>query len=53
MSKAIDRQQIAQRAYQLFEQRGKQHGNDFNDWVQAEQELSSQQDSNKQSSKKK
>ncbi len=26
----------AQRAYEIFEQRGHSHGNDFNDWVEAE-----------------
>lgn len=32
-------EQIAQRAYALFEARGKLHGFDQEDWVQAEREL--------------
>ncbi|MFH1132156.1 MAG: DUF2934 domain-containing protein [Pseudomonadota bacterium] len=34
------REQIAERAYKLFEQRGYTHGTDMNDWLQAEKELS-------------
>ena len=30
---------IAQRAYELYEQRGAAHGEDWNDWFQAEREL--------------
>jgi len=30
---------IRTRAYQLFEQRGCQHGNDLDDWIQAEAEV--------------
>ena len=30
---------IRQRAYQLFEQRGFQHGHDLDDWLQAEAEV--------------
>jgi hypothetical protein len=30
---------IAQRAYELFLARGKQHGHDLDDWLQAEREL--------------
>ena len=30
---------IAKRAYQLFERRGRVHGHDREDWVQAEKEL--------------
>ena len=30
---------IARRAYQLFESRGRRHGHDVNDWVDAELEL--------------
>ena len=33
------RRQIAQRAYELFEQRGRQDGFAMQDWLQAEQEL--------------
>ncbi len=31
---------IRQRAYQLYEQRGCEGGHDFDDWVQAESEIS-------------
>lgn len=34
--------QIAKRAYELYEQRGWQHGNDQADWFQAENEVSTQ-----------
>jgi hypothetical protein len=30
---------IANRAYELYEQRGGTHGEDWNDWFQAEREL--------------
>jgi DUF2934 family protein len=30
---------IARRAYQIYEQRGAGHGHDVDDWCQAEQEL--------------
>ncbi len=30
---------IRSRAYQLFEQRGYEHGRDFDDWLQAEAEV--------------
>ena len=33
------RDQIAQRAYELYEQRGRQDGFAVQDWLQAEQEL--------------
>jgi len=32
-------EKIRSRAYQLFEQRGYQHGHDLDDWLQAEAEL--------------
>jgi Protein of unknown function (DUF2934) len=32
-------EQIARRAYELYEQRGRQHGNDVADWLQAEEEI--------------
>ena len=32
---------IARRAYELFEQRGGEHGHDVDDWLQAERELRS------------
>jgi hypothetical protein len=31
--------QIARRAYELYEQRGGEHGYDLDDWLQAEREL--------------
>ncbi len=31
--------QIKVRAYELFEQRGREHGHDLDDWLQAEVEL--------------
>ena len=31
--------QIARRAYELFEQRGRQHGHDIDDWLQAERDI--------------
>lgn len=31
--------QIAKRAHELFVERGSQHGNDLNDWLQAEREI--------------
>jgi Protein of unknown function (DUF2934) len=33
------RRQVAQRAYALYEQRGRQEGFAMQDWLQAEQEL--------------
>lgn len=35
------RRQIAQRAHELYEQRGRQDGYALQDWLQAEQELAS------------
>ncbi|HXT86957.1 MAG TPA: DUF2934 domain-containing protein [Verrucomicrobiae bacterium] len=36
------RDQIAQRAYELYQQRGGQHGRDLEDWLTAERELRNQ-----------
>ena len=36
---AADHAHIAQRAYELYEQRGRQDGWDLEDWLKAEQEL--------------
>jgi len=33
------RQLIRQQAYELFEQRGKEDGHDFDDWIAAESEV--------------
>jgi hypothetical protein len=30
---------IARRAYELYEQRGRDHGHDLDDWLQAERDL--------------
>lgn len=35
-------EQIRLRAYELYEQRGGEHGHDFDDWLQAELELTQQ-----------
>jgi hypothetical protein len=32
-------EQISRRAYELYERRGRHHGNDLRDWLQAEAEL--------------
>jgi hypothetical protein len=32
-------EEIARRAYELYEERGSQHGRDWEDWFQAEREL--------------
>ena len=40
---SIDLQeQIRLRAYQLYEQRGSEHGRDLDDWLQAESEVTQQ-----------
>jgi hypothetical protein len=36
-------QQIQQRAYELYEQRGRTHGHELDDWLQAECEIKSTQ----------
>jgi hypothetical protein len=37
----LDHEAIARRAYELFCQRGFEHGHDVQDWLNAEQELAS------------
>ncbi len=32
-------EQISRRAYELYEQRGREHGHDNEDWVKAEREI--------------
>jgi hypothetical protein len=32
-------EQIAQRAHELWQQRGREHGNDLTDWLRAEREV--------------
>ena len=39
----IESRQIELRAYQLYEQRGRNHGHDIEDWLQAETEIRMQQ----------
>lgn len=39
MAAVVDHDQIAKRAYELYETRGKQPGNDLHDWLQAEKEI--------------
>ena len=38
-SGSITREEIAQRAYALYEARGREDGHDLDDWVEAEREL--------------
>jgi hypothetical protein len=38
-SLVVDRERIAQRAYERFEQRGREAGRDQEDWFEAEREL--------------
>ena len=53
MSSTIEREKIAQRAYQIYESRGKTHGSDFDDWLKAEQEMSNQEKNKKPLNRKK
>ena len=39
MNATPSREEIAARAYQIFQERGGQHGHDQDDWLQAEYEL--------------
>lgn len=36
---AVEQNRIAQRAYELYEQRGRQEGQALEDWLNAEQQL--------------
>lgn len=36
-----DSERVAERAYQRFEERGREHGHDVEDWLEAEREVSS------------
>ena len=38
-SATITQQEIAQRAYALYEARGREDGHDMDDWLEAEREL--------------
>jgi len=35
----LTEQLLCERAYHLFEERGRQHGHDLDDWLQAEAEI--------------
>jgi hypothetical protein len=35
----VDRAAVARRAYELYEQRGREHGRDWDDWFRAERDL--------------
>jgi hypothetical protein len=37
---SVPREQIAQRAFELWQERGGEHGSDQDDWLRAERELS-------------
>ena len=49
----VESEKIAQRAYQIYERRGKTQGSDFNDWIQAEREILNEQNVKRQPQKKK
>ena len=40
MKDEITAVEITERAYQIYEARGAEHGNDMNDWLKAEKEIS-------------
>lgn len=42
LSTGIQEEDIARRAFELYEARGCQNGHDLEDWLQAEQELEDQ-----------
>ena len=39
MFEPANNQEVRARAYELFEQRGREHGHDLDDWLQAEAEI--------------
>ncbi len=45
-SQELTEEIIRLRAYQLFEQRGYEHGHDFDDWLQAEAEIAGKKPAN-------
>ena len=53
MASAVDRKKIEERAYQIFEERGRTPGFDFDDWLRAEKEVLNVDRSNKTSVRKK
>jgi hypothetical protein len=50
------RERIAQKAYELYEQRGRTHGHDVEDWLEAErlvgEQLGNQRSTSKESPKR-
>jgi hypothetical protein len=40
MEKSVPRERIARRAFELWQERGGEHGCDQDDWLRAERELS-------------
>ena len=43
LANSIPDEDIAKRAFELYEARGRQNGHDVEDWLQAEQELEGEQ----------
>jgi hypothetical protein len=39
MEDELNREEVQRRAYELYEQRGREDGHDWDDWLQAEHEL--------------
>lgn len=39
---AVDSDEVSRRAYELYQQRGGEHGQDWDDWFQAERETRTQ-----------
>ncbi len=52
-TETLDREKVAQRAYQIYVERGKKPGSDFDDWVRAEKEILGQSNAKKVFPKKK
>jgi hypothetical protein len=48
MPSDLHRDDIERRAYELFEQRGKVEGHDWDDWLQAEREIQGAETKNEQ-----
>lgn len=44
LSNAVNEDDVARRAYELYEARGREHGHDWGDWIQAETELRKSRD---------
>jgi hypothetical protein len=41
-ARSADRDEIARRAYERYEERGREHGHDLDDWLEAERDLQRQ-----------